>query len=74
MKTHRVPQVVRPGSGRLLSIDDVAGLLNVSRKTVYRLTSSGELPASRVGERLRFRPREIDEYLDRRRVRVGAAP
>ncbi len=74
MRTHRVPQEGSPANGRLLSIDDVAGLLNVSRKTVYRLISRGELPAMRVGERLRFRPSEIHEYLERRRVRVGAGP
>ena len=56
----------------LYSVDDVASLLSVSRKTVYRLTQRGELVPSRVGERLRFRPNEIDEYLERNRV--GAAP
>jgi excisionase family DNA binding protein len=58
--------------GSLYTVDDVAALLAVSRKTVYRLTRRGELVPSRVGERLRFRPSEIDDYLERNRI--GAAP
>jgi excisionase family DNA binding protein len=74
MKAHGVSDEGRPAGGRrrLLAVDEVAAHLGVSRKTDYRLTHRGELVPSRVGERLRFRPDEIDEYLERNRV--GAAP
>jgi len=73
MEDHLVPDRREP-DGRLLSINQAAELLGVSRRTVYRLARRGDLVPSRVGERLRFRTNEIDEYLERNRVRVGAAP
>ena len=51
---------------RLLSIEDVASVLGVSKRTVWRLVASGELrPAGRVGRRLRFRLGDVDAYLER---------
>jgi excisionase family DNA binding protein len=53
----------------LLSVNEVAGLLGVTRGTIYRrLIRDGELPAYRVGERLRFRPADVDAYLERNRT------
>jgi excisionase family DNA binding protein len=72
MRAHEVPDETRTGGGHLLSINDVAAVLNVSRKTVYRLTERGELVPSRVVGRLRYRPDEIESYIERHRVRVGA--
>ena len=43
----------------------VAQLLGIGRTTVYRLVNTGELRAVRVGERLRFRPEDVDAYLER---------
>lgn len=48
-----------------MSVNEVARFLSISRDSVYRLVRSGALPAVKVGERLRFRPEEIDRYLDR---------
>lgn len=53
--------------GRLLSVNEVAYFLGVSRDSVYRLVRKGVLPYVRVGDRLRFRPVEIDAYLTRER-------
>jgi excisionase family DNA binding protein len=53
---------VRPA---LLTVNDVARTLVVSRDTVDRLVRSGALPTVRVGDRLRFRPEQIDRYLER---------
>jgi excisionase family DNA binding protein len=58
--------------GRLLSVNEVAELLGVSRPTIYRLVRRQQLPASRVGERLRFRPSHVDDYVDSRRI--GGVP
>lgn len=50
------------------TLDEVADLLRVSRRTVERLISSGELQSRRFGPRLRRVSRSaIDAY-------VGAAP
>jgi excisionase family DNA binding protein len=52
----------------MLSVNEAAFLLGVSRPTIYRLVRRRELPASRVGTRLRFRLAHIDEYLENRQV------
>jgi excisionase family DNA binding protein len=56
----------------LLSIAQAAGFLGVSRWQIYRLIERGELPAVRVGGRLRFVPEELREYLERNRIREPA--
>jgi excisionase family DNA binding protein len=54
--------------GPLLTVDQVAKELQISRSWVYHLVNEGQLRATRVGERLRFRRDEILEYLERNRV------
>jgi excisionase family DNA binding protein len=56
--------MLRPGPD-LLTVTQLGRHLGVSKWTVYRLVRSGELRAVRVGERLRFRPSDIDAYLER---------
>jgi excisionase family DNA binding protein len=47
-------------SGRFLTPDEVAVLLAVDRKTVYRLIESGTLPCLRVGRLFRVSPSALD--------------
>jgi excisionase family DNA binding protein len=54
-----------PDTRPLLRPMDVAHLLNVSRKTAYRLIERGELEAVHVGASVRIRPESLDAYLDR---------
>jgi excisionase family DNA binding protein len=51
----------------LLSIRDVAQVLGVHRNTVHRLIRVGDLQPIRIGRLARFRPEEIDAYLERNR-------
>jgi putative molybdopterin biosynthesis protein len=69
MRTH---EVTGYGGDRspLLSINDLAQQLKVSRAAVYRMVRRGELRPYRVGKRLRFDPVEIDELLERSREAV----
>ena len=48
-----------------LTLKEVARLLGVCEKTVYRLLGKGELPAVKVGRQWRFRQREIETWLRR---------
>jgi excisionase family DNA binding protein len=48
---------------RFLTVAEVAGLMRVSKMTVYRLVHSGELSAVRVGRSFRVPERVVDEYL-----------
>lgn len=49
----------------LLRITDVAAILGVHRNTVHRLVSRGELRQIRVGRLARFRPVDVERYLER---------
>ena len=46
-------------------------MLRVERTTVYRIVKSGALPSVRVGERMRFRPHDVETYLEARKVEAG---
>jgi excisionase family DNA binding protein len=70
METQAVAPATHYEGGRLealLSISDVAGVLGVSRATIYALMRSGELVPIRVGERARFEPADVRSYLERHR-------
>jgi excisionase family DNA binding protein len=49
----------------LLTVDETAAFLGVARSTVFRLIRNGELRPVRVGQRHRFRPEDLDAYLER---------
>jgi excisionase family DNA binding protein len=50
---------------RVLTVNDTAAVLGISRATVYRLVQSGDLRPVRVGRRLRFRLADLEDYLKR---------
>ena len=52
--------------GRLLTIKDVAGRLNVSVKTVRRLIEHKELKACQIGNRWRVREEDYRRFLQER--------
>lgn len=50
----------------LLSLDDVAGVLGVSRRTIERMVTRGEIPIVRVGPRaIRVRAEDVQEFIRR---------
>jgi excisionase family DNA binding protein len=57
-------------SAKLLTIGDVADLLNASKAVVHRLAILGELVAVRVGRELRFQPEEVASFIERHRLVV----
>lgn len=50
-------------SPKLLSVDQLAEALGVSRRTVYRLLEEGDVPHYRVGKHLRFDLDEVKKAL-----------
>ena len=48
---------------RFLTVAEGAGLMRVSKMTVYRLVHSGELTAVRVGRSFRVPEHAVHEYL-----------
>jgi excisionase family DNA binding protein len=56
---------------RLLTVNEVADLLRVSRMTVYRMIKEGEMAAVRVGRGYRLREDDVDTYLSDRYTEAG---
>jgi excisionase family DNA binding protein len=56
---------------QFLTVGEVANALRVSNMTVYRLISSGKLPAVRVGKSYRLREEDVDRYLAERFTEAG---
>lgn len=60
----------------LLSVSEVARLLGVSGKTVWRLIDAGDLTYVRIGARILVRPSDVDEFVEghlERRPKATAA-
>jgi excisionase family DNA binding protein len=55
-----------------LTVCDVAALLNVSERQVYKLASDGGIPSFRIGGSVRFDPAAFASWL-RQRI-AGAKP
>jgi excisionase family DNA binding protein len=49
---------------RLLSVEEVAEALGLSRFTVYSWSSKRRLPSIKVGSRLMFRASEVQRWID----------
>jgi excisionase family DNA binding protein len=55
----------------LMTMDQLAERLGVTRRHVRRLVDERRVPFVRVGKFIRFEPAEIAKWLDAYRVRVG---
>ena len=55
--------LVGQGGPRLLTVDEVAGLMQISRASVYRLIRAGQLPPVRCGRVVRVSERAVHEHL-----------
>jgi len=47
---------------RLITVDEVAAMLQLEPRTIYNMVSQRRIPFRRAGRQLRFDPREIDEW------------
>lgn len=54
-----------------LTVRDVAGLLSISEKTVYRWIQQGTLPAYRVNDQYRFNRAELLEWAISKKISVS---
>lgn len=53
----------------LLDIPAVAAVCGVSEKTIRRWIQAAELPAAKLGNQWRIRPRDLDDFVRDRLVR-----
>jgi PTS system nitrogen regulatory IIA component len=49
---------------RWMTVQEVADYLHVSTDLIYRLAQKGEIPASKVGGRWRFKKEKIDRWME----------
>lgn len=50
----------------LMTIEDLAAYLKVSRRTIYEWLKSNKIPALKLVGQWRFKKDKIDEWLDRK--------
>jgi len=55
-----------------LAVRDVAKLLNVSERTIYRWIDQGTLPVYRIGDQFKFNRTELLEWATSKRLNVSA--
>ena len=52
------------GTEKLLTVDDLCEYLVVSKDFIYDEVRHGRLPASRIARQLRFRPADVDTFVE----------
>ena len=57
--------------GEILTPDEVAEYLKVSKKTVYKIVRSGALPAFKAGKHWRVRSADLGAWIARRSKESG---
>lgn len=60
---------------KVLTVDEVASLLKLTRVTIYRMAKAGDIPALKVGKVWRFPEEEIEAWLTEKihgRANAGA--
>jgi excisionase family DNA binding protein len=55
------------GRPRMLTREDTAAYLAVSKRTLDRLVQAGDIPAYRIGGHRRFRMEDLDSFITSRR-------
>ena len=59
-----------PITDNILGVIEVATYLKISKATVYKLTMDQQLPHYKRGKRLYFRKEEIDNWLNKGKVKT----
>ena len=51
--------------GRALTANELAGILTVSKITIFKQAKAGRIPSFRIGTCVRFDPRSVAQWLRR---------
>lgn len=57
---------MEPISSEILTIDELAAYLKISKSTLYKLVREGKIPSQKVGRHWRFKKTAIDRWLEDR--------
>ena len=61
---HREPPFSAQTADRLMTVEDLCAYLGVSKDFIYDQVRDGRLLAIRIARQLRFRPPDIDAFID----------
>lgn len=64
----RIEQYAGIASKEVLTLEEAITYTGCARSTLYRLTSQKEIPHYKLGQVLRFKKSELDEWLTRNKV------
>jgi excisionase family DNA binding protein len=53
-------------------VNEVAAAIQVSEQTVYRYVAHGEIPLHKLNRSVRFKPSEIESWMESRKAGVTA--
>ena len=59
-----MPHILEPA----MTVRDVAALLNVDEKTIYRLVQKGDLPGFKVLGSWRFQKPDLESWIERKKL------
>ena len=51
--------------GEIMTMDDLAEYLKISKSTLYKLATEDKLPGQKIGKRWRFHKDAVDEWVKR---------
>ncbi|MFO1432663.1 MAG: helix-turn-helix domain-containing protein [Candidatus Competibacteraceae bacterium] len=54
--------------GDVLTIDELAVYLKISKSTLYKVVREGKIPSQKIGRHWRFRKGAIDRWLEETRA------
>jgi len=57
-----------PETIQVMTVQEVADYLRLSKDSVYKLVKEGELPAAKILNKLRFKRTSVEEYFKAREV------
>ncbi|MBU2053546.1 MAG: helix-turn-helix domain-containing protein [Proteobacteria bacterium] len=59
--------------GDVLTIEELAIYLKISKSTLYKLVREGKIPSQKVGRHWRFRKKAIDRWLEETRPTTASS-
>src|SRR5438309_10442466 len=60
------------GGREFYTVTQLADILQLTEMTIYRMVNRGDLPCYAIGRIKRFRHRDVDQFLESRRLPVSS--
>ena len=75
MNHHEFSQTTTPTTmfndfGDILTVPDLAAMLNVGRNTAYELVRAGIVPSIRIGRQVRISKQSVIDYIARAETKI----